>query len=63
MSTINKMCCLSIVAFSCEAVIAQKSFLASYTVDDHHFYSKDDKNISTDYERRTPKPELWVFGA
>lgn len=60
MGIINKMCCLSIVVFSCNQVFA-KSLLDSYIVTDHHFDNSRPESVKS-YEPKFTY-DLWALGA
>lgn len=64
MSTINKMCCLSVVVFSYDMALA-RSFLDSYIVQDHHFndVSPTTEYINNDVKEPSITYDLWVLGA
>ena len=61
MGILNKMCCLSFVAFSYDLAMARSAFDA-YLLSDYHF---DESKKSTEFisEPSNRVPEMWVFGA
>lgn len=64
MSTINKMCCLSVVVVGCDLSMA-RGFFETYTVQDHHFnaYQPSKEFVTDETYEPSINQDLWVLGA